>query len=220
MGAVLAMRGPVFLHLALALLGLTLGLAGCQTQLQKISGQKAPAPVPFSAEVMAGPAMQAALPDRGAQAILFPVAVNQDVETWLAVDNISVSFRQGVLVASRGLGADLMGADVTGTLAALGGQAPPVYRRQMRFLTGDHRTTYMTAGCSMTVAEKETVAGRPTQRLEERCEAQGLEFTNLFWVDGAGHILRARQWVSPDVGYLESWILDKPIALTGAAPKS
>ena len=206
MGTVLAMRSFVP-ALLVALL-----LTGCQSAVQKLSGATPPAPVTFSAEQLASPKMQVEIASRGAQALLLRVAVNQDVETWLAADNISLSFRQGVLVASRGLGFDLMGADVNGTLAALQGQGVPVYRRQMRFLSGDHRTTYLMAGCSLAVAEGETggqtgsemVAGRQTRRLEEHCQAHRHEITNLFWVDGAGRILRSRQWVSPEIGYIEA----------------
>lgn len=207
MGAVLAMR-------PLVLLGLVLVLAGCQTGLQKLLAPSTVAPTPLpqalTAEIMAGPAMQARLPARGAEAILFRVAVNQDVETWLAADNISLSFRQGVLVASRGLGFDLMGADASGTLAALQGLGAPEYRHQMRFLTSDHRTTYLMAGCTMAVLGRETIAGRPAQRFEESCQAHRQAITNLFWRDDSGRIVRSRQWVSPEIGYLESWVRANP----------
>lgn len=201
MGTVLAMKSFAALLMAALL------LTGCQTvmpplALQKLSGATPPAPVTFSAEQLASPKMQVQIASRGAQALLVRVAVNQDVETWLTADNISLSFRQGVLVASRGLGFDLMAADASGTLAALQGQGAPVYRRQMRFLTSDQRSTYLMAGCSLTATEAEMVAGRQTRRLEEQCQAHRHKITNLFWVDGAGHILRSQQWVSPEIGYL------------------
>lgn len=197
MGAVLAMKPFVLVMAALL-------LTGCQTALQRLSGSPAPVAAALSPEVLASPPMQVRIPSRGAGAVLFRVAVNQDVETWLSADNISLSFRQGVLVASRGLGFDLMGADASGTLAALQGQGEPVYRRQMRFLTGDHRTTYLMAGCTLTAAGAEVVAGRQTQRLEEQCKAHQHQITNLFWVDGSGRILRSRQWIGPEIGYLEA----------------
>lgn len=206
MGAVLAMKPFVSVIVAgMAALLLT----GCQPALQRLSGAPAPVPAALSPEVLASTPMQVRIPSRGAAAALFRVAVNQDVETWLSADNVSLSFRQGVLVASRGLGFDLMGADATGTLAALQGGGEAIYRRQMRFLTGDHRTTYLMAGCTMAAAGAEMVAGKQTQRLEEHCEAHRHKFTNLFWVDGSGKILRSRQWVSPEIGYLEGNVQDR-----------
>ena len=175
-------------------------LGGCDTVLSRLPGA-APARTVTIADPEA-PRMQVAIPARGADTLVSLVARNGDVETWLAVDDISVSFRQGVLVATRGLGHDLMGAGAETTLAALAGMGEAVYRRQMRYLTGEHHTTYLTAGCSMSPAGTETVGTLRLQRHEETCEARDHRFTNVFWSDGAGRILRSRQWVSPEVGYL------------------
>ncbi len=181
-------------------------LAGCQPALQRIAGTQAPAQVTLSQKALAGPVMRVQIASRGADAQLSRVAVKDDVETWLAVDNISLSFRHGVLVASRGLGFDLMGADANGTLAAFAGQGAPVYRRQMRYLTGDHHSTYLMAGCQMTVTGWEVVGGQRLERLEEKCRARQNSFTNIFWRDSSGFIVQSRQWISPEIGYLRSSI--------------
>jgi len=195
MGAVLAMKVFVCV-MALAL------LAGCQPAIQRLMGVQPGTQVVVPAEALSGPQMRVQIQSRGANAVLSRVAVNRDVETWLAVDNISLSFRQGVLVASRGLGFDLMAADAQNTLDAFAGQGAEVYRRQMRYLTGDNQSTFLTAGCSMVFVGPETVGGQSLQRLEERCQARQNLFTNLFWLDGSGQIVQSRQWVSPQIGYL------------------
>jgi hypothetical protein len=205
MGAVLAMK--VLLYAAA--FGL---LAGCQPALQRIAGAQAPAQATISATALAGPVMRVQIPSRNANAQLSRVAVSNGVETWLAVDNISLSFREGVLVASRGLGFDLMAADATATLTAIAGQGAPVYRRQMRYLTGDHHATYLMAGCSMKGIGPETVNGQRLQRLEEKCQARQNAFTNIFWLNASGAIVVSRQWVSPEVGYIRS-ILGKKQAV-------
>jgi len=202
MGAVLAMKALICV-MALSL------LAGCAPVIQRLTGAQSGTPVVVSAEALQGPSMSVQIPSRGANAVLSRVAVNRDVETWLAVDNISLSFRQGVLVASRGLGFDLMAADAQNTLDALAGQGAEVYRRQMRYLTGDNHSTYLTAGCSMVVVGPETVGGQQLQRLEERCQARQSQFTNLFWRDGSGRIVQSRQWVSPQIGYLSATLRAK-----------
>ena len=179
-------------------------LAGCQPAVQRLMGAKSTTQVDLPVEALTGPVMRVDIPSRGASAALSRVAVNKDVETWLATDNISLSFRQGVLVASRGLGFDLMAADAQNSLDAIAGQRDEVYRRQMRYLTGDHHSAYLTAGCSMTFVGPETKGGQRLQRLEERCQARANLFTNIFWLNDSGQIVQSRQWVSPEIGYLNA----------------
>jgi len=177
-------------------------LAGCLPVLQ--AGGKAPAGqrVTVAATALSGAVLQVQIPSRGADAPLSLAAVNGDVETWMAVDDISLSFRRGVLVASRGLGFDLMGADAQTTLDAMAGRQGGVYRRQMRYLTGDHHSTWLMAGCTMKEAGPEVVGGRSLSRFEEACQARQHVFTNVFWRDGDGRIVRSRQWLSPEIGYV------------------
>lgn len=189
--------------LCAAVLGL---LTGCQPALQQLSGTTASEQIILTREDFAEPVMRVQIPSRGANAVLSRVAVNKDVETWLAVDNISLSFQKGVLVASRGLGFDLMGADAQNTLKAIAGGGDKIYRRQMRYLTGDHHSTYLTAGCSLKPLGAETVGGQRLHRIEERCEARPSEFTNIFWLNSSGTIVQSQQWVSPSVGYIQSSI--------------
>lgn len=179
-------------------------LAGCQPVIQRLTGTKPPEQVALSAEALSGPVMRAQIRSRGADAKLSRVAISNNVETWLAVDNISLSFRSGVLVASRGLGFDLMGADASTTLSAIAGQGKAEYRRQMRYLTGDHKSTYLMAGCRMTRAGSEVVGGQSLQRIEEKCIARRNEFTNIFWRNGSGKIVQSRQWISPEIGYVRT----------------
>lgn len=189
------------MRLTLLALGLVL-LSGCQSVVQRLTGEKGTGAVILSADALTGPQLEVEIRSRRARALLSLVAVNGDVETWLAVDGISVSFRQGVLVASRGLGFDLMGADAQGTLDALAGYDGGVYRRQMRYLTGEQHSTYLMAGCSMTAVGPETVDGQRLQRFEESCKARQHAFTNIFWLNGSGTVVRSRQWLSPEVRYL------------------
>jgi hypothetical protein len=181
-------------------------LAGCQPALQRLAGSQAPAQAIISGAALEGPVMRVQIPSRGADAQLSRVAVSNGVETWLSADNISLSFRDGVLVASRGLGFDLMGANADGTLAALAGQGEPVYRRKMRYLTGDHKSTYLMVGCQMKMIGSETIGGQRLQRMEEQCQAHQDTFTNVFWRNAVSTIVQSEQWVSPEIGYLRSSI--------------
>lgn len=202
MGAVLAMK-PIAFIAALAF------LIGCQSGVQRLTGAAPPTQMTLPAEALTGPVMRIKIPSRGANAALSRVAVNKDVETWLSTDNISVSFRRGVLVATRGLGFDLMAADAQNSLDAMTGHGPEVYRRQMRYLTGENQSTYLTAACSMVIVGSETVGGKRLQRLDVDCKARRHLFTDQFWRDGSGMVVKSRQWVSPQVGYLTSNLIQR-----------
>lgn len=146
----------------------------------------------------------AVLPSRGATATLAIEAVNGTVTTWRTADNVTLSFDDGVLVSTRGLGFDLMGAGAEKTWAALaGGDAGP-YRRQYRYLDGENHTAYVTAGCTMHDRGVEVVGGRSLRRHDEVCETFRFAFTNVFWRDGAGRVQRSRQWIGPEIGHVET----------------
>lgn len=204
MGAVLAMKTFLSVVSVIAMAALT----GCQPVVQKLTGASQ-GQVTLPPEALAGPVMLVEIPSREASAVLVRVAVNKDVETWLATDNISLSFQRGVLVASRGLGFDLMAADAGNSLTAIAGEGPEVYRRHMRYLNGEHHSAYLMAGCGMTFVGSEAVEGQHLQRLEEHCQTRKNQFTNTFWLNEAGEIDRSRQWVSPQIGYLSTKLRSK-----------
>lgn len=181
---------------AMAALALSAALTGCTLSDPAQQAQRAEAARPF----LTAPLIRADLPARGATAVLRPLGQNGAVTTWTTVDNITLSFRQGILVASRGLGQDLMAADPEATRAALAGEAPGIYRRKMRYLTGDNHSTWLTAGCTMRQAEG-TVEG--LRRFEETCQARDESFTNIYLLDGAGRVAQSRQWLSPGLGSVE-----------------
>ena len=74
--------------------------------------------------------MIAQLESNDRASILVRKGENRDVETYFTPDNISISLRDGVLIATRGLGFDLMSADVSDTIAGLrrGGRAVRIHR--------------------------------------------------------------------------------------------
>ena len=193
--------------LALALGVLALTACGPSPRQQ---AEMAAAAQPF----LSAPLIRAEIPARKATAVLRPVAQNGHVTTWQTLDQITLSFSDGVLVASRGLGDDLMGADAAPTQAALAGQAPEIYRRQMRYLTGDNHSTWLTAGCSM----KAVGAEAGLSRFEESCKARNHTFTNVYVLDSAGRVVRSRQWLSPALGYVDiaPFSLPKNLPMSGA----
>lgn len=169
-----------------------------------VSSVGTPAASSAAAPPATGGDLRIRIPARQADAPVRLVARNGEADTYMATDNISVSYRRGILIATRGLGADLMAGDAGATLFALQIPSGETYARQMRYLTGNHQSTWIQAGCTMKAAGADVRDGRKLSRYEESCIARRDRFTNLYWLDGAGKIVASRQWVSAAVGYLES----------------
>jgi hypothetical protein len=141
------------------------------------------------------------IPAREARARLGPVARTGDVTVWQTLDGITLSMRQGLLVATRGLGDDLMSAEVDGVLALLRGASGegPVPHIRSR-LDGEDRTEFRSYQCRRDAGG--TDAG--LRRVEVLCISPQDRFTNTYWLNSAGAVIRSRQWISPALGHLES----------------
>jgi hypothetical protein len=136
------------------------------------------------------------IPAREARARLGPVARTGDVTVWQTLDGITLSMRQGLLVATRGLGDDLMSAEVDGVLALLRGASGegPVPHIRSR-LDGEDRTEFRSYQCRRDAGG--TDAG--LRRVEVLCISPQDRFTNTYWLNSAGAVIR-----SPALGHLES----------------
>lgn len=126
--------------------------------------------------------------------------------TWLGASGISVTIEDGVVVATRGLPRDLMGADVTQTVRAIGNGGGSSVRVH-EFLTDQDQITQYTLDCTVAIKGAEQVSrlGQtiPAIRFEELCRGEGLTLTNVYWMDASRRIVRSLQAVSPDAGYLQ-----------------
>lgn len=205
---------------ALLALCAALGLAGCDTGrdaaapvslrdlvTERIAGLRGSAPafeMPSRAVLdrRTTPLLYVAVPAAGAEATLAPAARNAGTVTWISLDQTTVSTRDGLIVATRGLGHDLMSADVGEVRAALpgGGTATRLHYR----LDGENRTDVLRFSCTIRPAGRETldVVGRQvaTRRVVERCTGPAGSFVNRYWIDAAGGIAQSRQWLLPEIG--------------------
>lgn len=138
------------------------------------------------------------LPQEGVQALMARIGRNRDVITWASADGRSVSLREGVLVATRGFGFDLMSADVSGTLEALAG-GPRDYERFVSYLDGENKTVIRSFACRMEAPVAETIDsfGRaiPTMRWTETCAGLDGTVVSVFHT-GEGGVWRALQTIN------------------------
>lgn len=187
-------------------------LSGCEqaarlteqaTRLTGLTGT-----VPASEPQLVGPErLRVSIPSTGAQATLGPVARRGDVTVWQTLDGITLSFRGGSLIATRGLGDDLMSADVAGRLEMLRrartADESGYYPHIRSYLDGEDRTVFRGYQCRQV---SRTGDGRDgaLRRIEELCVSPTDRFTNLYWLAPGGAVVRSRQWISPTIQYMET----------------
>jgi hypothetical protein len=133
------------------------------------------------------------------------IADNNGHQTYDVQVGFTVSFRDGLLVATRSLGEDLMGADVAQVHAALLAGGGTAIRRH-DVLDGMDQVVTSTFSCVIAPqGTEETDLGLRqvmARKFSETCEGSGVRFENLYWLDGDGTILSSRQYISRTVAYL------------------
>lgn len=180
----------------LAISGLAGGAGNQGIDLNSVSRQKI--------EAFGTPILRATLPARAMDLLMSPRNAKGDVTTWEAAEGITLAFRNGILIETRGLGPDLMSAAVPSPSQILGGGS---YSRTYFFVAEDDQNQRRDYVCSAETVGAETIVihGKQhrTRHLRETCTRDVGRITNEFWFEG--NVLRkSRQWVAPDVGHVET----------------
>ena len=126
-----------------------------------------------------------------------------NVTTWTAQGQATFAQRDGVLIQTRGLGADLMSAEAPSLGQLTSGAS---YTRVYFFLGEDDRGTRRTYDCVATAVGRESITilekTHAVTHVSELCTRPNSKVTNEFWVEGKT-IRKSRQWASSRVGYIE-----------------
>lgn len=132
------------------------------------------------------------------------------ITVWRTEDNVSLAMRNGVLIATRGLGGNLLSSAVAVQDArpgpADGGQ------RVYVIATRDAKQRRLSMICELEDLGAKTLIiverAHPTRHLRETCTS-GPEtgapgrVVNEYWVDSrANTVWQSRQWAGPFIGYL------------------
>lgn len=157
-------------------------------------------------EILAGvgrPADLVEVEKARSSAVIFQVGTNRGVETWSSIDDRSMSFRQGMLTATRGLGGDLMAAE-TPPLSQVA-SASGTFVRSIVYLNGEDEPVTERFLCEYaTVGSEDIVIVQrryTTRRVQETCSGDSGRIVNDHWFQGS--ILRqSRQWAGPFLEYV------------------
>lgn len=232
MGAVLAMRllPPVLALaglLALAACGndSNTGLLGglpvkalAQAALAQagIGKPAAPAAAPAAPDPVAVAAARKALEEAGtplyiiqAKALGFAtyfgkLGQNGDVVTWSTKDYTTVALRDGMVVATRGFGPDILSAEAPTTAQVRAGTGTT--QRRYVYLDAADQRVEMAFDCTLTVAGTETITlvgkGYSARRVDEACSGQQGSFVNSFWFDKEAKLRQSSQLLAPGIANL------------------
>ncbi len=202
-------------------------LAGCGTDTDAIQGTRtlqavvrqavpgrpaAPAAPPgtvpgltrAAVEAVPNPLMLVTIEARGATGVVAPAGRNGGVETWASADGKTLALRDGMLVATRGFGPDLISAATpSAAQVAAGGSWTRLYVT----LDGEDRTVPARHACTAAPAGAERLViverAYDTRRMRETCTGPGgASIVNDFWFDAGGVLRQSRQWTGGPGGYV------------------
>lgn len=159
-----------------------------------------------------GPLLVARLETTNSFSTLSLAAQNRDVKTFFTPDRISVSLKNGIMVATRGLSEDLMSADAAAAAKAIPKAKNASYSRLYRWLDGEDKQIVERFQCDLAfvaTAKVEIVERiHKARHMQETCTGNGQTIVNDYWVGIAAPVIwQSRQWISPSLGYLGLTVL-------------
>ena len=126
--------------------------------------------------------------------------------TWVSSDGISVSFSNGILIATRGYSQDLMESKQN-KLGALFKSPSRSHSKSYRYLNGKNEYSEFKFSCSVTAEPNTTLylldLKLKTTKFIESCVSGNTAHVNEYLVlPETNIVLKSKQWVSKENGYL------------------
>jgi hypothetical protein len=151
-----------------------------------------------------GPLLLISFEKTGGAAVVGLFGENGSKRTFALANQQTLTLRNGLLEATRGLGNDLMSAETEGVGALIRSRRAGQAQRIQRYLDGEwvERPLILTCTVQPGEARSFTFAGlnySGTQVLE-RCSGGGASADNVYLVSSDGRILLSRQWIGPEIG--------------------
>lgn len=140
----------------------------------------------------------------GSTLYLVPIAVNGGAEIWSTSDDLTVTFRNGVLAQTRGFGPDIMQATVPALSHLQNGSGN--HQRSYTYLDGGDQLVRYTYDCNVRFAGAETITvvgqQHSTRHVIEDCTGKRAGFSNEYWFDGNGKLRKSKELLVPEWGHI------------------
>jgi hypothetical protein len=124
-----------------------------------------------------------------------PLGSNSGVVTWANPEYQTISLQNGVILATRGFGSDLMSARVPTAQQLSAGTG--THQRVHYLLDGADQTISQSFTCQLSVSNNETIEilglAYVTKKVEENCAGPSGNLTNTYWFDSQGLIRQSLQ---------------------------
>ena len=126
--------------------------------------------------------------------------------TWVSSDGISVSFSNGILIATRGYSQDLMESRHNDRDVLLKSSSRS-HSKTYRYLDGKNEYKEFNFSCTVTAKPNTTSSfldlKLKTTKFIERCESEDTSHVNQYYVlPETDIILKSKQWISEANGYI------------------
>lgn len=129
---------------------------------------------------------------------------NGDVVTWSTKDFTTVALRDGMVVATRGFGPDILSAEAPTTAQVQTGTGT-THRRYYYLDAADQRVE-MSYDCQLSRAGTETITlvgkSYAARRVDETCSGERGSFVNSFWFDKEAKLRQSSQLLAPGIANL------------------
>lgn len=127
------------------------------------------------------------------------------ITVWRTEDDVSIATRNGVVIATRGLGGDILSSTVQVSGDSPG---PSSGGERVLMIRGlDNTEQRLSLSCDLEDLGPDPIEivelVHPTRHLRETCDGAGGQIVNDYWADArAGLVWQSRQWAGPQIGYM------------------
>ena len=131
--------------------------------------------------------------------LLAPFGGNNGVVTWSSTSYQTISLRDGMMVATRGFGPDLMSSVGPGiaTISAAQGAT----QRRYSYLDGGDQPQTFDFACQLAPAGSDSIEvmakAFTTRKVTETCAGSLGRFVNEYWFDGSTKLRQSKQFFAP-----------------------
>jgi hypothetical protein len=186
-------------------------------EAKKAKGQPKALPAALTRDAIAHidkPLLRISAQTLGVKTLFAQVAQNGAYRTYLNNLKMSVTYRNGIITATRGFGLDLLsqGVSIAPEEMFTETDAPKFYTRTQQQLVSIKTITKLNYNCILEKSAVETITiveiDYPLVKFTETCRNEERAFSNFYWVDGkTKQIWKSAQSIGDQAGFFITEVL-------------